>query len=242
MLSWFSLGKLFFRIHDVQHFDLSGVVSVYCLYPPPELSHHSPAPARINKEGEWTRRDQRTTSYAEQFLRGVEMLHSSGSSGRHGRVNWHFYNDCPAAAAAGQRWCGCGGGAVQISNIWPKCQRRAELQLEWWRCLHSALQLDTKVCQVFTITGPSLLLKMPTSAFTLKNVLRHYDFTISRCQNMVSRHEIGLPTQGSWQALSIYSNQTTRHLQSLCLRPNFTSTYNRVRQKYHLKVYGSECH
>ena len=155
MLSWFSLGKLFFRIHDVQHFDLSGVVSVYCLYPQsPCLSSptSSPAPARINKEGEWTRRDQRTTSYAEQFLREVEMLHSGSSSGRHGRVNWHFYNDCPAAAAAGQRWCGCGGGAVQISNIWPKCQRRAELQLEWWRCLHSALERETKVCQVFTIT------------------------------------------------------------------------------------------
>ena len=123
-----------------------------------------PSASRINKEGEWTRRDQRTTSYAEQFLRGVEMLHSSGSSGRHGRVNWHFYNDCPAAAAAGQRWCGCGGGAVQISNIWPKCQRRAELQLEWWRCLHSALQLETKVCQVFTITQKAPLL-----------VLRHYN-------------------------------------------------------------------
>ena len=96
---------------------------------PPELSHQQPAPARINKEGEWTQRDQRTTSYAEQFLREVEMLHGSGSSsGRHGRVNWHFYNDCPPAAA-GQRWCG--GSGVQISNIWPKCQRRAELQLEW---------------------------------------------------------------------------------------------------------------
>ena len=99
--SW--LRITFFRIHDVQHFDLSAdVVSVYCLYPPvspPELSHQQPAPAHINKEGEWIQRDQRTTSYAEQFLREVEMLHSSSSSGRHGRVNWHFYNDCPPAAA-----------------------------------------------------------------------------------------------------------------------------------------------
>ena len=134
------LGYQFFRIHDVQHFDLSAdVVSVYCLYPQiptlptwalPPAASTSPAPAHINKEGEWTQRDQRTTSYAEQFLREVEMLHGGSSSGRHGgRVNWHFYNDCPPAAAAGQR--SCGGGGVQISNIWPKCQRRAELQLEW---------------------------------------------------------------------------------------------------------------
>ena len=114
--SWFRITIFSYTIHDVQHFDLSDVVSVYCLYPQsPCLSSptSSPAPARINKEGEWTRRDQRTTSYAEQFLREVEMLHSSGSSsGRHGRVNWHFYNDCPAAAAAGQ--CGGGAGAVVV--------------------------------------------------------------------------------------------------------------------------------
>ena len=68
-----------------------------------------------------------------------------------------------------------------------------------WELYQSALELEPKVPDVFTImekapTKQGLYLVVPTSAFTFKNLLRHY---AQRALTSASRHEIGGATQRS---------------------------------------------